>query len=273
LIQILRRYQTVFEAAMNEEGMGILPMISERHQGNSPVRIILPDATYQIGLKYKLPVIAQWGYNVSQAAWGDPGKTRGNFFASGANAQGYTLGAHHSILLDDLDPEPRPKDPGYLFPRQFPLWSTRAYSKEGKLQHTSKMTFHSDGSQTSDYRIEVGEYPVTVGVPVSIRSEGKVTAVAVALSGWPKLLSDDASITLSGDVKARGKIGKSIKLKLQKETRIVVNGQDTILPVEFGGEKIPFKAEFILTPEKSGQTVELTVLPGTVPYTFTLEGK
>lgn len=271
LVQILSKYQTVFEAAMNEEGTGILPMISERHQGDSPVKIILPDATYQIGLKYKLPIIAQWGYNVSQAAWADPSTTRGNFFASGANARGYTLGAHHSILLDDLDREPEPKDPGYLFPRQFPLWSTRAYSKEGQLQRTSAMTFYPDGTQTSDYRIEVGEYPVTVGVPVMLKSPGKVTAVASKLSGWPKLLPKGASIQISGDVKAKGKIGQPIKLKLKKETRITVTGPDTVLPAEFGKEKIPFIAEFTLTGEKEGQPVEITIFGGTTPYQYTVK--
>lgn len=272
LVQILRKYQTVFEAAMDEEGMGILPMISERHQGNSPVKIILPDATYQIGLKYRLPVIAQWGYNVSQAAWGNPEKPRGNFFASGSNARGYTLGAHHSILLDDMEPDPVPKDPGYLFPRQFPLWSTRAYTKDGSLQHTSVMTFHPDGKQTTDYRIEVGEYPVTVGVPVMIKSAGKVRAVAHELSGWPKLLSQGAKISLGGDVKGKGRIGKPMTLKLEGETRITITGPGTVLPQEFGGDEIPFRAEFTLIPERPGQHVELTVVAGTVPYTFTVEG-
>lgn len=272
LVQILKKYQTVLEAAMNEEGMGILPMISERHQGNSPVKIILPDATYQIGLKYGLPVIAQWGYNVSQAAWADLEKPRSNFFASGSNARGYTLGAHHSILLDDMQAEPAPKDPGFLFPRQFPLWSTRTYTKDGALQHTSVMTFHPDGKQSTDYRIEVGEYPVTVGVPVVIKSSGKVRAVAHELSGWPKLLPQGARISLGGDVKSKGRIGKPIKLKLDRETRIIITGPETVLPQEFGGNEIPFKAEFMLSPETPGQHVELTVVAGTVPYTFTVEG-
>jgi hypothetical protein len=35
-----------------------------------------------------------------------------------------------------------------------------------------------------------------------------------------------------------------------------------------GGEKIPFRAEFTLIPEKAGQTVEITVLKGTVPYSY-----
>ena len=266
LVQVLQKYQTVFEAAMDQGGLGILPMISERHQGNSPVRIILPDATYQIGLKYKLPIIAQWGYNASKAAWQDPGKSRGNFFASGANARGYTLGAHHSILLDDMVADPQPVDPGYLFPRQFPLWSTRAYSKDGALQRTSTMTFYPDGRQVSDYRIEVGEYPVTVGVPVTVKSEGKITAVAHSLSGWPKLLPENATLVVTENTNSKIKPGKPFRIKLKKETRFVITGPETVLPSEFGGDKVPFRAEFTLTPEKAGQTVEITVLRGTTEY-------
>ncbi len=266
LVQILRKYQAVFDAAMDKEGTGILPMISERHQGRSSVRIILPDATYQVGVQYGLPVIAQWGYNVSKNVWSDLENPRNNFFASSSTVRGYTLGAHRSILLDDRDPKPVPNDPGYLFPRQFPLWSTFNYSKDGVLQRTSAMTFHPDGTQTSDYRMEVGEYPVTIGVPVAIKSSDVVKATAHTLTGWPKLLPDGASLKVSGDVKARAKVGKPFKVKLKKETRFVITGPDTVLPVEFGGEKVPFSCEFTLAPEKPGQTVEVTILQGTGPY-------
>jgi hypothetical protein len=268
LVEILKKYQTVFEAAMNEQGVGILRMVSERGKGSSPVRLILPDATFQVGLKYKLPIIAQWGYNCSNLAW--YGKS-GNHFSSATNARGYTLGAHYSILLDDMQDQPIPKDPGYIFPRQFPLWSTQIFSKEGNLLRTSIMVFQPDGNQLSDYRIDVGEYPVTVGIPVMIKSDAKVIAIAKKLNGWPALLPKDAKIKLSGDIAAKGKVGKAIKIKLDKESKIIVSGPDTILPSEFGGEKIPFLAEFELIPEKAGQMVEITILKGTVPYNFKLE--
>ena len=267
LLRMLQRYQTVFEAAMDEKGLGILPMISERHQGNSPVRLILPDATYQVGIQYKLPVIAQWGYNVSRAAWPAEGQPR-NHFSTAANARGYTLGAHMSVLLDDMKPLPAPSDPGYLFPRQFTLWSTRVYSKESKLLRTSSMTFQPDGSQETDYRIDVGEYPQTVGVPVLVKSSLPVIAVAHELSGWPGLLPAGAAIKVTGDQSRRGRLGKPLKFKLKKETRFIVTGPDTILPDAFGGRKIPFKAEFSLSPVKPGQVVEITVLRGTVPYQY-----
>lgn len=271
LVGMLKKYQAVFEAAMNEQGTGILPMISERGRGNSAVRLILPDATYQVGVKYKLPVIAQWGYNCSQLSWAENENQRRNHFATASNARGYTLGAHMSILLDDMQDKPVPKDPGYLFPRQFPLWSTSLFSKDGKLLRISSMTFLPDGTQETDYKIEVGEYPSTVGVPVMIRSNGKVKAVAIKLTGWPKLLPDGARIKFSGDIRSKGRVGKAIEIKLEKETQIVVKGPDTVLPAEMGGDKIPFSAEFKLTPEKPGQTVSITILNGTVPYSYKSE--
>ncbi len=48
-----------------------------------------------------------------------------------------------------------------------------------------------------------------------------------------------------------------------------MGGQDEVLVI-VGGEKVPFRAEFTLTPEKPGQAVELTVLRGTVPYKYTI---
>jgi hypothetical protein len=269
LVEILRKYQTVFEAAMNEHGVGILRMISERGQGTSPVRLILPDATFQVGLKYKLPIIAQWGYNCSQLSWIDTPPR--NHFSSSANARGYSLGAHYSILLDDMQDQGVPKDLGYLFPRQFPLWSTHIFSKDGKMLRSSVMIFNPDGTQVSDYRIDVGEYPITVGIPIMIKSDGRVTAIAKKLNGWPNLLTERAPIKLTGDIAAKGKVGKTIKVKLDKETTFAVTGPKTMLPTELGGEKIPFLAEFVLIPEKPGQIVEITVLKGTIPYAYTLE--
>jgi len=99
-----------------------------------------------------------------------------------------------------------------------------------------------------------------------IKSEGKVTAVANSLSGWPKLLPEDATLVATGDASAKIKLGKPFRIKLKKETRLVITGPETVLPSEFGGEKIPFRAEFTLTPDKPGQSVEITVLRGTTDY-------
>jgi hypothetical protein len=272
LVQILRRYQDVFEAAMDSEGTGLLPMISERHQPSGPVQLILSDATGQVGMQYHLPVIAQWGYNCGIHMWPDGEQRSTNHFRNASSARGYTLGAHMSILVDDMEARPVPKDLGYLFPRQFPVWSSRLYSKDGKLVRTSHMYIHPNGELTSDFRIQVGEFPVTVGVPVAIKSpKGVVVATAGKLSGWPKLLPEGAAIEIGGDVSAKGRIGQPFLFTLNKETHILISGPAVTLPPEAGGEKVPFRAELTLTPQGSGLPVELTVLRGTTSYTYKAE--
>jgi len=271
LVQMLTRYQTVFEAVMDQQGSGLLPMLSERGHHNTPVQLVIPDVTAQVGMKFHLPVIAQWGYNCSAAGWANAESQRSTHFGFGATSRGYPLGALISILSADMHAEPIPKDLGYLFPRQFPTWSTRTYSKDGALHRTSSTTFHPDGTETNDYQIEVGEYPVTVGVPVMIHSTGKVTAVAESLSGWPKLLPADGLIQISdgdgGVVTAR--LNQPVILTLSKETRLVLSGPGIVLPPEAGGATVPFRAELSLTPERASQTVELTILRGTVSYQYT----
>lgn len=269
LVGMLRKYQTVFVAAMDQRGQGILPMISERHQGTEPVDLIMPDATCQMGMKYQLPIIAQWGYNCGLKKWAEFEKRPGNHFTFASHIRGYQLGAHVGRLIDDMAAEPMPKDLGYLFPRQFPTWSSRMHTKDGNLVRTSRMFVHPDGQLTSDFDVKVGEYPETVGVPVSIKSpKGVVAVTADKLSGWPKLLPEGAAIEISGDVSAKGQIGQTFSFTLEKETRVVITGPEVTLPPEAGGAKVPFRAELTLTPKEKGLPVELTVLRGTVPYTY-----
>ncbi len=271
LIDMLKRYQTAFEALMNSSGNGIMEMISERHQGGGDVQLILPDATAQVGMKHQLPIIAQWGHNCGMPVWANFESRPGNHFTFASSVRGYPLGAHVSILMDDMSPTPVPKDLGYLFPRQFPIWSSKLHSKDGELQRTSAVFIREDGSMTNDFEIRVGEFPVTVGVPIQIKSlGGTVKATAVSLSGWPKLLPADAAITLGGDVAAQqGKLGAPFRLKIEKPTRVVVTGPDITLPTEAGGGRVPFRAELLLEPSPDGKELDLTVLGGTTPYEHT----
>ena len=157
--------------------------------------------------------------------------------------------------------EPKPKDLGYLFPRQMPIWTTRLFDKKGQLLRTSKMEILPSGASTSDYTIGVGEVPATVGVPVRVKTlQGKVTAVAEGLSGWPRLLPADAVVEIAGDVTAKGQVDQPIKLTLARETKLVITGPEIALPLEAGGGKVPFRAELTLTPEKPGQEIALTVV-------------
>ncbi|NLF32724.1 MAG: hypothetical protein GX591_17765 [Planctomycetes bacterium] len=261
LVQMLRRYQTVFEAVMNTEGRGLQKFISERHPEGGDVQLILPHATYQVGVKHNLPIIAQWGYNVHRAQWEEK---VANHFTFASHAEGYSLGAHIGVLFNDLAAEPAPADLGYRFPREYPIWSSRLYTKQGELVRTSRLTIGPDGTAADDFRIEVGEYPVTVGVPVKVRpAAGAVRATAVSLTGWPALLPEGAQVVLSGDVSAAGRIDEPIALKLQGPTRIVITGPAVALPAVSGGQTVDFRAELTLEPETPGTAVTLTVLNGT----------
>jgi len=260
MIQILRRYQEVLEAVVDANGTGLLPMFSERHPRTAPALLNVRDNAAQVGLLYHLPILAQLGYNEGL-------EDHYSFFKFASTVRGYPLGAWLRLLPDDLMAEPLPKDLGYLFPRQFPAWSTRCYAKDGhKLLRTSTMVFAPDGTQVSDYHVDIGEVPETVGVPVTIKSAGKVTVVAEKLSGWPKLLPVNAAVQISGDLAAHGQLGQPIALKLAQAAKLVITGPETILPPEADAAQMPFRAELTITPERPDQEMELTVLGGTVAY-------
>lgn len=266
LVEMLRRYQPALAAVMNAEGTGLMRLLSERGSRSDNVELIMPDATAQVGMKHQLPIIAQWGYNVGMPVWQNWGPDSGNHFTFAGHARGYGLGTFIGRLAEDMQPAPEPRDLGYLFPRQYPIWSSRLYNKDGRLQRTSKMIIHPDGRAENDFRIEVGEYLETVGVPVRVTSsKGMVTAVAESLSGWPRLLPEEAAIEISGDVSAGGKLGQAFEFTLKGPTRVVITGPTVTLPPEAGGKAVPFRAELTLTPEHPGQTIQLTVLRGNSP--------
>jgi len=267
LVEMLRRYQDVFAAVMDQQGTGLLELLSERTAGHGVATLILPDATAQVGLKHKLPIIAQWGYNVGMPVWKAWNEKSGNHWTFAGHARGYSLGSHIGRLVDDFVAEPEPKDLGYVFPRQWPIWSSQIFSKDGQLVRTSRVTINPDGTMTSDFKIEIGEYLKTVGVPVALKcAGGAVTATAVSLSGWPKLLAPGAAVEIAGAMQAKGKVGETLRCTLDKESKFVITGPEVTLPPDTGGAKAPFRAEFTLTPEKPGVQVELTVLREPVPY-------
>ncbi len=272
-IEMLRRYQDVFIAVMDSDGKGLLPLISERGYSDrrSNVELVIPDATAQIGMKYNLPIIAQWGYNCGLAEWLDKGREVRNFWSSMSRTRGYQLGAHTARLLDDFFPSPEPQDVGYLFPRQFPIWSTSLFNKQRELVKTSHVYIKPDGSMVNDFKIEVGLYPETVGVPISIKSpDGIVKATAISLSGWPKLIPENAELTilLNGNASRKIRTDQPFEIKLEGLTEITITGPVIQLPEAANSEKVPFKAVFIIEPleNENSLKINLTLLRGTVKY-------
>ncbi len=273
-IEMLRRYQEVFKAVMNSKGTGLLTMFSERGRSNNTmgsVELVIPDATAQVGMKYNLPVIAQWGYNNGLAEWLVWNDKSSNFWSGKSKERGYTLGAHSARLLDDFVAEPEPRDIGYLFPRQFPIWSTTLFNKNNQKVKTSHVYIQPDGTMANDFKIEIGMYPETVGVPVSVKSpEGTVIAEALKLEGWPKLLPSNAdlTVTVNGEKITTTQPDKSFNLKLNGKTLIMITGPVMQLPKEADNEKVPFKALLVLEPQGQQKQlpVTLTINNGAIPY-------
>jgi len=273
-IEMLRRYQNVFTAVMNSKGTGLLTLLSERgHSDNTmgSVELVIPDATAQVGMNYNLPVIAQWGYNNGMAEWLVWNDKSSNFWSSKSKERGYTLGAHSARLLDDFVAEPEPRDIGYLFPRQFPIWSTTLYNKNSQPVRTSHVYIKPDGTMVNDFKIEVGLYPETVGVPVSINSpEGTVIATALKLEGWPKLLSENADLTviINGEPNQKIKPGKPFNITLDDRAIIMITGPVIQLPKEANNEKVPFKAVFTLDPLEKQKQIPVTLTLNREPINY-----
>jgi len=114
----------------------------------------------------------------------------------------------------------------------------------------------------NDYKVEVGLYPETVGVPVSvISSEGTVIATALKLDGWPKLLPDNSKLNLTINGEANQNIipGKPFNINLNGKSVITITGAEIQLPKEAGNEKVPFKAIFTLEPHVKLKQIPVTL--------------
>lgn len=264
LVKMLDHYQDAIVAIMSQGGDGILPLLSERGRETHPVRLVIPDVTAQIGIEYNLPVIAQWGYNVGMPTWAkwEPG-ARLNHYTNRMHARGYSLAVHTNLLLSDLRSAPIPFDIGYRFPRQFPLWSSRFYRKDSREHvRTSRTYVDSDGGMQNDFRIEVGEFPETVGVPLwLVPSKGTMAAEVIELTGWPTLLKQSDLLHFQvGERSYHTSPNRSLEVMLADSNpiEVTITGPSVTLPAVAGGKTIPFEARVILTPSKPGTKISLT---------------
>jgi hypothetical protein len=192
------------------------------------------------------------------------------------HARGYSLGTHTNILLSDLNENPKPRDIGYRFPRQFPIWSAHFFEKDtGKHTRTSRVTVQADGQLSNDFKIEVGEFIKTIGVPVWLEcSQGELTVEAVELKGYPTLLKDGAALHIDiGKHHLHSGVNQAaeVTLKDTKPVTVTIAGPYVTLPAAAGGESVPFLAKLIITPSKPGTKVKLTVRNDTPDYTHVNE--
>jgi hypothetical protein len=123
----------------------------------------------------------------------------------------------------------------------------------------------------NDFKIDIGLYPETVGVPVSVKSpEGTVIATALELSGWPKLLPENADLTVSVNGEVKGKImpDEPFEIMIVNKAEIIITGPIIQLPPEASNEKIPFKVVFSLELLEKQKQLPVTIVlhRGTVQY-------
>jgi hypothetical protein len=265
---------------MDSKGGGLVALYSERGRSDprsddrGSAQLVIPDITAQVGMIYNLPVIAQWGYNCGMAQWLNWNESKRNFWSSMSQSRGYGLGAHTQIMLDDFTKEPEPHDIGYLFPRQYPIWSTTLYTKNNQPVRTSHIYIGPDGTMSNDFKIEIGMYPETVGVPVSVKSsDGVVIAEALKLEGWPKLLPADAdlTVTVNGEAATKTQPGKPFEIKLNGKTVIMITGPEIQLPKEASSVKVPFKAVLMLEPQGQQKQLSVTLIVNREPVKYSHE--
>lgn len=185
---MLRKFQPVAEVMVMADGWHFDGAISERG-GSGPHKMKAGDIIYQEAMRANAPIIAQWGANFSDEIWEQWPK--GPSIWSGVpHMRGYGLGAFLTWQVYDMDVEPQPKDLGYVFPRQWPVWTANWINKKGDKVRESQIIVQPDGAIENTFKWEVGEYPeitalpimpTAVNGPVEIRPisyEGNITQVA-----------------------------------------------------------------------------------------------
>ena len=275
LVKMLERYQTVFAAAMDSTGTGILPLISERHQGTAaggadparrhrPGRPEVQAADHRpVGLQRRHARLDQLG-----AAAGQPLQLR-------VARPRLSAGRSHEHPGGRHDGRAAAERPGLSLPAAI-SGLVNADVHQGR-------PVDADFDDDHPARRHAGERLCDRGrrIPGDRRRaggdqdpQGAVAAVAEKLSGWPKLLAADAEIEISGDFAAKGRIGETFRLVILKPTHLVITGPATIPPPEAGAPPEPLRAELTISPapgtapEKAGLPIELTVLRGTIPYKY-----
>jgi hypothetical protein len=123
-----------------------------------------------------------------------------------ATARGYSLGAHLTWQLYDLNAAPVPADLGVVFPRQWPVWTAQWMSKDGNQARQSQLVVKPDGKMVNTFAWEVGQYPVVTGVPLAVTAEGGAVEIEAKVykGSTAKLPADaDGKLAIEADGKAR----------------------------------------------------------------------
>lgn len=237
--QMLRKFQTVAEVMVMRDGWHFDGAISERG-GSGPHTMKAADIIYQEAMRANAPIIAQWGANFSEEIW-DNWPQSPSVWPGVPRWKGYALGAFLTWQVYDMDAEPRPKDLGYVFPRQWPVWTAKWMNKQGEQVRESTIVAKPGGQIINTFKWEVGQYPVLTAAPILPIATGDA-AIEI------KPVSYEGNVTRMADgakpiVKYQGLNGGAPKqaplnedrasLELDGPTRVTITEPDAAVKIIF----------------------------------------
>jgi hypothetical protein len=234
---MMKKFDTVVIAMALPSGREIDGGLSERGAAKSG-GLKAPDLVYQEASRWGATALAQWGANESQYLWSHWPTGLWSYVAT---ARGYSLGAHLTWQIYDLQAAPAPADLGVVFPRQWPLWTAKWMSKDGNQARQSQLVVNPGGKMVNSFAWEVGQYPVVTGVPLAVTAEGGAVEIeARAYKGSTAKLPDnaDGKLVVEVDGKTRTvehalKEGK-FSLPVAGATRVRLTfEQDKDIEIEF----------------------------------------
>ena len=203
------------------------------------------DIVYQEALRQNAPYFTQWGYNTHVHDWKNFPRDLWKYTGT---ARGYGLGAFLTWNIYDMQTEPIPKNPGLYFPRQWPIHSVSWHHKDGRKNvRKSLATVGANGEIAVDFTWELGEYPVTNGLPLALKSSTDITVEVVSYTGKVSSLAADAALTVTQDGNDIASSGEAFSFKADKATTISVKTADVSM-------------SFIATPVKDAANIEATLI-------------
>lgn len=237
--EMLRKFQTVAEVMVMEDGWHFDGAISERG-GSKPHSMKAADIIYQEAMRANAPIIAQWGANFSEEIWSNwpnspsvwPGVTRW---------RGYPLGAFLTWQVYDMQESPEPQDLGYVFPRQWPVWTAVWMNKQGEEVRESQIIAKPDGMIVNTFEWAVGQYPVLTAAPILPKATGDVAVEIQPLSyeGNVTKMAADAQPSLSiqpvdgGAAKTMAMNNNQATLTLEGPSRVTITEPDSGVNIVF----------------------------------------
>ncbi len=251
--KMMRKFDTVVRAMMLPNGRQIDGGLSERgHAKRGGVKEA--DILFQEAVRRDAPMLAQWGANASRYCWENWPRGR-TLWPSTRSFRGYALGAFLTWQVYDLQEEPRPRDLGIVFPRQWPVWTARWMNKEGEQVRQSKIIAKPGGQMVNTFEWAVGQYPVLSAVPVAVSAEGDVAVELHPLAyegDVQALAADGVPVVATGP--ADGEVGQGKPMEDDRAT--IQIGEPTRVEITAPGNEL--KVTFRAVPRGEGSAA-LTV--------------